>query len=84
MPERVVISLAMALQSKGCRVTVFHHGHCAGVERYPNSHRNDGRFANYFVAPTKNIAENFLDTFLNAGNVAKKISQIPKKKITVT
>ena len=23
----------------------------------------------------KNIAENFLDTFLNAGNVAKKISQ---------
>ena len=56
-------TLAMALQRRGTKLFVLHHGDCPGVERYPHAHRNDGSFCNFFVCPTKKITQNFRDNY---------------------
>lgn len=52
-------ALGTASRRVGTKVFVFHHGECPGVERYPNAHRNDGSFPDFFVCPTEQIRKNF-------------------------
>ena len=68
VPERIFVSaagnpvrkvLSTALQKEGTKVYVLHHGECAGVERYPHAHRNDGSYCDFFVCPNDRITENF-------------------------
>ena len=54
---------ATALRRNGTRIYVLHHGECAGVERYPHAHRNDGTFADFFVCPNPKVRQNFQSNY---------------------
>ena len=56
-------ALGTAARRVGTKVFVFHHGECSGVERYPNAHRNDGSFPDFFVCPTEQIRKNFENNY---------------------